>query len=377
MIYTIKKVFRYINILGLNRTIEKIITYLHNKNYIINLKFIKKFRQVNKNKFVSIIGCGNFSFSTISFFLAKESKDFLISCFDTDKKKSDSLTKFFGGYVAENIDEILNNDNIRLVYIASNHNSHCEYAVSLISKNKNVHIEKPHVVNFEQLKNLNNAMKLNPKVRVFMGFNRPFSKYTKILKKELDKEKGYNISNFFILGHKLDSTHWYYDPKEGSRLISNLCHWTDLLLHLTPYDEIFPISIIPSSPKDKSNFSVSIIFNKKSFSNLIFTSNANTFEGVRETINIQRGDIYAKIIDYKHLDIVRNQKIVYSNSAIKDQGHEQSVLNSYNSVLSNSSQPPSRKDIILTAYFFLKIDESLKNNKIIEIKEKDFLEFYR
>ena len=77
------------------------------------------------------------------------------------------------------------------------------------------------------------------------------------------------------------------------------------------------------------------------------------------------------------MDIVRNQKIVYSNSAIKDQGHEQSVLNSYNSVLSNSSQPPSRKDIILTAYFFLKIDESLKNNKIIEIKEKDFLEFYR
>ena len=105
-------------------------------------------------------------------------------------------------------------------------------------------------------------MKNKPNIKVFLGFNRPFSKITQTLKKKLSEEKGYNISNFFILGHKLPKSHWYYDPGEGSRVISNLCHWSDLLIYLTPYSELFPIDIIPSSPQDDGNFSISVIFDK-------------------------------------------------------------------------------------------------------------------
>ena len=375
MIYQIKKIYRYIQLHGLKRTLQKIITFMHNKNILINYKFID--HKINdKGSFVSIIGCGNFAFSTISFFLSEKNKNFLVSCFDTDKNKSKSLSKYFGGKFVQNIEEILEDRDIKLVYISSNHSTHCEYAIACIKNNKNVHIEKPHVINFNQLKNLNQIMRQNPKVKVFLGFNRPFSKFTNILKKNLNKEKGYNISNFFILGHKLDKSHWYYKSGEGSRAISNLCHWSDLLIYLTPYKEIFPISIIPCSPKDSSNFSISIIFNNKSFSNLIFTSNANSFEGVRESINIQRGDLYAKIIDYKFINIVKDQKVIYSEDLKKDQGHQMSIVNSYDNVSKNLKRSFERKYIVLTGYFFLKIDESLRKNKKMNISEKEFLLFY-
>lgn len=374
MNYQIKKIYRYVQLHGFKRTLQKIITLLHNKNILITFKS----PNLNKNakKFVSIIGCGNFAFSTIAFFLSEKNKNFLISCFDINKKKSRSLANYFGGAFLQNKEEIFKDKNVSLVYIASSHSTHCDYAISCINNNKNVHIEKPHVVNFNQLKQLNQAMRKNPKVKVFLGFNRPFSKFTKILKKHLDKEVGYNISNFFILGHKLNKSHWYYRSGEGSRAISNLCHWSDLLIYLTPYKEIFPISIIPCSPKDNSNFSISIIFNNMSFSNIIFTSNANSFEGVRENINIQRGDLYAKIIDYKYMNIVRDQKIIHSSESIKDQGHQMSIMNSYDNVLKKSKRSLERKYIVLTGYFFLKIDESLRKNQKINISKQVFERFY-
>ena len=375
MIIKIKKIFRYIGLYGLNRTVEKILTFIHTNYNFINIK--KSFIKINETSNIGLIGCGNFAFSTICFFLSKKNKNFLISSFDIDKKKSESLTNFFGGKSLNSVSEIFQDNKIKLIYISSSHSSHAEYAISCIENNKHVHIEKPHIINFDQLIKLNKAMKNKPNIKVFLGFNRPFSKITQTLKKKISEEKGYNISNFFILGHKLPKSHWYYDPGEGSRVISNLCHWSDLLIYLTPYSELFPIDIIPSSPQDDGNFSISVIFDNKSFSNLIFSSNADTFEGVRECINIQRGDLYAKIIDYKYMDISKNHLNSTIKDKVKDQGHELSILNSYNSVMNNSPSLLDRKYIILTGFFFLKLDEAIKNNKKIRINEKDFLMIYQ
>ena len=51
---------------------------------------------------------------------------------------------------------------ITTVFIASNHSSHAEYAVSCIEAGKDVHIEKPHVVSKQQLDFLCEAMVNNP-----------------------------------------------------------------------------------------------------------------------------------------------------------------------------------------------------------------------
>lgn len=375
MLLKIKKIIKYIQLYGISRTYEKILTHIHSR---YNFKFykIKSDFKANENNPVALIGCGNFAFSTIGFFLSKKNKNFLNLNYDLDQNKSISLSNFFGGKFTNNVQDIYNNDQIKLVYISSNHASHAPYAIECIKNDKYVHIEKPHVVNFEQLKSLSSIMKEKSNVKVFLGFNRPFSDLTVKIKKELDKEQGNTISNFFILGHKLSKDHWYYKINEGSRVISNLCHWTDLLLNLIDYEDLFPIEIIPCSPASNDNFSVSIIFNNKSFSNLIFSSEAEAFEGVRESINIQKGNLYAKILDYKYLEISRGHETIKINKKIKDQGHKLSILNSYLSTLNSSPYNLSRKYIILTGFFYLKIDQSLKLNQKMIIKEEDFLKFY-
>ena len=80
--------------------------------------------------------------------------------------------------------DLFDDDSVELVYIASNHASHADYAVRFISAGKNVHIEKPHVVSNEQLIILfGNAV--HPASNVFLGFNRPRSVLMKSLVKQL------------------------------------------------------------------------------------------------------------------------------------------------------------------------------------------------
>ena len=50
--------------------------------------------------------------------------------------------------------DIIDDPQIDLIYIASNHYTHAEYAIEALNKGKSVHIEKPHVVNESQLDRL-------------------------------------------------------------------------------------------------------------------------------------------------------------------------------------------------------------------------------
>ena len=82
-------------------------------------------------------------------------------------------------YFTDDFKKIVKDPSIDLVYIASNHATHAEYAIECINAGKHTHIEKPHVVNKDQLSRLISAMARNPKVKVFLGFNRPKSRLFK------------------------------------------------------------------------------------------------------------------------------------------------------------------------------------------------------
>ena len=127
-----------------------------------------------------------------------------------------SLCKTYdGAYAVADWKEILADPQVKIVFIASNHASHAEYAVACIEAGKYVHIEKPHVVAQEQLDRLILAMRQYPNARVFLGFNRPRSPLFRRLKDIIDKESGPFMINWFIAGHEIHDGHWYFNEKEG------------------------------------------------------------------------------------------------------------------------------------------------------------------
>ena len=320
---------------------------------------------------IALVGCGNYCFSNIAFYLAKENPKFLRYAYDINESRSRSLCeRYSGAFAVSDWQVILDDPIVDLVFIASNHASHAQYAIDCIRAGKNVHIEKPHVVSEEQLSSLLCAMNDNPNVKVFLGFNRPRSQLFLKLKNMISDQTGALMINWFIAGHEIADDHWYFSDHEGGRVLGNLCHWTDLCLHLVGLDNAFPCKIVPSTPKgSRSDFVVSVQFADNSCVAITFSAKGHTFEGVSEILNIHKGNVLANITNFKSLTVDVVEKRIFKKGFYRDHGHAENFLNSYRQSRLESGSGEDLKYIRATAKFFLAIRHAIENGETIKLTE--------
>lgn len=374
--FKVKKAARYVGLYGLSRTLIKVKGQYH-------MKATEDFpgeRWDNPacqspqapTRTCAIIGCGNYAFSNIAYYLAKHDSRFLRAACDPHKSRSRSLCKAYGGaYATSDWRQIVADPLVRTVFIASNHASHAEYAIECIEAGKNVHIEKPHVVTAQQLERLEQAMRAHPGSKVFLGFNRPRSKLFRRLAELMARQSGPLMINWFIAGHEIADDHWYFNEQEGGRVLGNLCHWTDLTLKLVGMEQAFPCRIVSATPPGaKSDFVVSVMFADRSCAAITFSAKGHTFEGVREVLNIHRGNMLANLTDFEVLtaDVVE-QKHKY-RLRHRDHGHG---INIHHSRAGEHAHTPGESIdyVIGTARFFLAVREAIDTGRAVEVTIDD------
>lgn len=372
------KFFRYIKLTGFSRTLSKVNGLYHlDKTDEFSGDFWEnsnKYKSLynDKNSNTAIIGCGYYAHAIIAYYLSKTNKYFLRATLDIEKSRSRSLCHFYkGDYATTSLQKILDDPQIKIVYVCSNHSSHADYAIKCIEAGKDVHIEKPHVTTIDQLNRLSEAIKSHPSVKVYLGFNRPKSNLFNILMSELDNYSGTMMINWFLVGHHLKGKHWYYDEKEGGRVLGNLCHWTDATLNLIGVEKAFPCVITPTFMGNKSSdFVTTIVFNTGSTVVMSFSAKGWISRGVIEELNIQKGDCVASISSFDTLKIDSKDVRKTLNNKYRDQGHQHNIINSYNNSLSDSGKGESFKYIYSTARLFLAVKEAIiSGNKVrLDIK---------
>lgn len=335
LLFRLRKVARYLRLYGPTRTWAKIQAQRH-------LRRTEGFsgpRWVNpscrqpdhQDRFVAIVGCGNFAYSAIAHHLRSRTPRFLRATHDLASARARSLCKSYGGhYACTDIDVILADQGVRLVYIASNHASHAEYAITCLESGKDVHIEKPQAVTEEQLRRLIGAQVRHPERMVFLGYNRPRSPHFRRMKKVLERQAGPTMINWFIAGHRIPEGHWYFSEEEGGRVLGNLCHWTDLSLALLGRERALPCSVVPVTPPGSlSDFSFGIRFNDGSVAAFTFSAKGHTFEGVREMVNVHRGDALLSMVDFKVTRIDVLHRRTEFRTFFRDHGHGSNIVNSF------------------------------------------------
>lgn len=325
--FKLRKVARYVQLYGLSRTWWKVKGQYHMRRSFETLPVP---RERNPKGHVGIIGCGNFGYATIAYYLRRNYGRVLRGCMDRNIGRAASLFQDFGlDYYTDDASRIIDDDRIDLVYIASNHASHAEYAIQALEKGKSVHIEKPHVVRFDQLERLCAAMETSTG-SVGLGFNRPESRIGRLMRAALASQEGPTILNWFIAGHQIDDDHWYFAKEEGGRVLGNLCHWTDLIYQCIPPEGRYPILITPTRTlKSDSDIAVTYTFGDGSVAALTFSAKGHTFEGVRERFAAHRGDVLVFMDDFQSLVIETVEEKKDLSGRRRDQGHESAILYSY------------------------------------------------
>jgi predicted dehydrogenase len=358
---------------GISRTLSKINGTNHLKS---NIGFSGNYWENNKLKrdkaagTVAIIGCGYFAYSNIAYYLRKENSSFLRCTMDIDTPRARSLClKYNGNYATTDLQVILNDPQIKIVYICTKHSFHADYAIKCIEAGKDVHIEKPHVVNDEQLEKLSQAIKKYSKTKVFLGFNRPKSRLFNILRSQLKNYSGSLMINWFLVGHYLEADHWYYDKEEGGRILGNLCHWTDATLNLIGVDKAFPLEIHPTYSNDSgSEFVVTITFNDSSTAIFSFSAKGWISRGVIESLRIQKGDCVASIESFDKLIIDAKKANKVWKNWFRNQGHDNNVINSYKNSISSKGVGEPYEYIVNTARLFLAVDDAIRSGKKTMLK---------
>ena len=372
--YKLKKVIRYIALYGISRTLVKIRGQFHmQRDYDMHGDVWQNpsCRDAGHNdRFVAVIGCGNFGYSGIAHYLAKRSPHFLRATLDTNTSRAISLCKDYrGAYATTSLEKILDDPAVRLVYIVSNHASHAEYAIRCIEAGKHVHIEKPHVVTTDQLNRLLLAQKMHPNSMVFLGFNRPKSEHFRKVQGALCVQNGPIMINWFIAGHEIPDDHWYFQEAEGGRVLGNLCHWTDLSLEMIGVERAFPCVITPTShPDAKSDFGIGIRFADGSVAGITFSVKGHLFEGVREVLQAHRGDTLVRLWDFEKTLIETVDKRYQFKTRHRDHGHGTNIIDSYESAYRNlTGNATSINSLAATSRLFLGVKEALDTGKSVTI----------
>lgn len=274
---------------------------------------------------IGVIGCGQFAFATIGYFLRRHSRR-IAACYDIDASAQASFARSLGVATQPlSAEALLAHHGLRTVYIASNHASHTPYALRSLALGIDTYIEKPVAVSQQQLAALVAAQRRS-KARVFAGYNRPFSGAIRALRAQMPVDPGRGITlQCFVSGHVIAPDHWYRRPEEGTRVCGNIGHWLDLLVHLLAWRglpdrlEIALTVADPAEPDD--NLAIGISSDRGDLFSVVLSSRTEPFEGINETIHIQHHGTIAKIDDFRQLTIWQGERLMRRRFWPKDVGH--------------------------------------------------------
>lgn len=130
--------------------------------------------------------------------------------------------------------QLLGNEAVNTVVIATQHNLHAEQVIQAINSGKNAFVEKPLALTHQELDAIESAYnEQDGKCRVMVGYNRRFAPHVIKMKSLLSNVSEPKAFIMTMNAGAIPSDHWTQDPEiGGGRIIGEACHYIDLMRFL-------------------------------------------------------------------------------------------------------------------------------------------------
>ena len=141
--------------------------------------------------------------------------------------------KFGVEQATTDLDHVLADSEVNLVFITTNHDSHARLVCQSLRANKHVFVEKPLALNVDQLFEIQKVIHEYPNRRVMVGFNRRFSPHTVKCQQLLKGRTSPLTFQLLMNAGEIPGNHWVHDPLiGGGRIIGEACHFLDWMVHV-------------------------------------------------------------------------------------------------------------------------------------------------
>ncbi len=225
---------------------------------------------------VAVIGAGAFATGVLLPNLKRLDVCHLRAVVSRTGYKAKQIARRFGAdYCTSDYQEVLADEQVDLVCIATPHNLHAPLAIEAAAAGKDIFVEKPLGMTLDECATVDNAVK-SSKVKLVVGFNRRFSPLAVRAKVLLARDTGPKMAVYRVNAGPAPPGHWTLDPVEGGgRILGEAVHFFDLLTWLFGEEpvEIHARSIQTdrSSVVNTDNLAVTIRFARGSVANLLYS----------------------------------------------------------------------------------------------------------
>jgi polar amino acid transport system substrate-binding protein len=274
--------------------------------------------------------------------------------------------KFGFEFCTSNSDDIVNNESIGTVFIATRHNLHAPLVVAALKKGKRVFVEKPLALNEEELQEIvaayNEQLTAAQRPILMVGFNRRFAPLVVEMKNFFRDVREPLVVNYRVNAGFIPKEHWTQHPIEGGgRIIGEVCHFVDTMQYLCASEpvKVYAASLSTENHSVMNHDNLSITMRLKNGSLGIITYLANGDKAVpKERIEVSSGNRSAILDNFQRLHLFKDEKEIVKKSKGLDKGHRAEV-EAFMRAIQAGQQVIEFHSLVVTTRTTFKIVESL------------------
>ena len=308
---------------------------------------------------IGCIGAGNFA-KRILFPSLKQTQSRFKMVADLDSVSCTHLAKKYKfEYSSTDYKRILEDSDINTVFITTRHDSHARLVAESIEAGKNVFVEKPLALTYNELENIQSSIIQHPSSILMVGFNRRFAQHIVKMKALLDARKHPKSFIFTINAGAISADHWTQDPEVGGgRIIGEACHFIDLMRFLSgsPIKEWSVQSMGNDILKDK--VTINIKFKDGSFGSIHYLANGSK-RFPKERIEVFCGGSIIQLDNFRKMKGYSWPGFKKMKLRWQDKGHEAEVNAFVEAVKNGNPSPIPFEELIEISRTTIKIANTL------------------
>jgi polar amino acid transport system substrate-binding protein len=295
---------------------------------------------------VGFVGAGNYSSAFLLPHLKSNPAVHLTGLTSaTGLNAKQKAEKFGFRYCATDIQPLLEDAKIDAIFIGTRHSTHAEFTTRALNAGKHVFVEKPLVVNEEQLEAvIDSYQKANTKkpTGLMVGLNRRFAPMIAKLKHAVDAASALQMIYRVNSGNIPISTWLHEEDEGGGMLVGEMCHFIDLMQFVCGQRPatVYAQSLRSNSQKvsDYDNLSIVISFDGGSVGTLCYNTVGNS-RFPKEHLEVFGGGVVAAMDDFRSLEIVKSGKPTRVRAANQDKGQSREVAETVEAFRTNGAAP--------------------------------------
>jgi predicted dehydrogenase/threonine dehydrogenase-like Zn-dependent dehydrogenase len=317
---------------------------------------------------IGFIGAGSYAQSHLLPHLTRQDGDIsLIGVLTNSGTTSKRVAERFGfRFCTCDVQEILGDEEINTVFIATRHDSHAQYVKQALSAGKHVFVEKPLCLTGKELTEIEELYGRSERQLLQVGFNRRFAPHAVELKRSFDRMPLAMI--YRINAGAIPKDSWVHDDAlGGGRIIGEVCHFLDFLAWLcgSPPVRLHAVAM-PDPDGLNDTVSIDLEFCNGSIGNISYFTNGSK-ELPKEYIEVYAAGRTGIIRDFRELAIYSSGRPYRRRSLCQDKGQANMVRAFVASIRDGGEFTGSVAESLLSTRATFAVLESLRTRQVVAL----------